>query len=219
MKIGKVFNVPIMIHWSVLIIFFIFIMPVFINESMINGFIQFFLYCSIYFFVTCHEFGHILMARKFGVNTKSITICAIGGIAYLEKMPEKPFQEFMIAIAGPAASIALGLLFLGICVISKNTLVVSVFHYFSVINFVFTIFNIIPLYPMDGGRILRSLLQMIIKDRMIATKISLWISYIFLLMMAVVASTGVYMLFIITIFLYFAGKSEYGNLIFQKIQR
>lgn len=127
----------------------------------------------IFVIITMHEYGHALMARRFGVKTHDITLLPIGGVARLEKIPQNPVQEFLIAIAGPAVNVALAILcFLYLLVanpsatlssdvIPDNLLQVSLMQRLMLLNIWLVIFNAIPAFPMDGGRVLRSLLAML----------------------------------------------------------
>ena len=116
--------------------------------------------------VLLHEFGHILMARRFGVRTPDVILLPIGGVARLERLPSEPKQEFLIALAGPAVTLLLAvLLFLGIVASGGSPgfrdpelFDVPFFTQLFWANVILLIFNLIPAFPMDGGRILRALL-------------------------------------------------------------
>ncbi len=115
--------------------------------------------------VVLHEFGHALAAKSFGINTPDITLLPIGGVARLERMPEEPKQELVIAVAGPAVNvvIALGLFVAGGSF--NNPFVnpgaperVGLVSQLLIINVLLVAFNLLPAFPMDGGRVLRALL-------------------------------------------------------------
>ena len=110
--------------------------------------------------VVLHELGHSLVARRFGFATESITLWFLGGVSALAEIPEDWRQEFLVAIAGPLVSIALGVICYGILVILPAGLdaVRFIVAYLSLLNIVLALFNLLPGFPMDGGRILRSLL-------------------------------------------------------------
>ena len=118
--------------------------------------------------VLLHELGHALMARRFGIRTPDITLLPIGGVARLERIPDKPKQELLIAVAGPLVNvlIAMGLiLFVNVrAQLSDlgdiNTPRIGMTAKLASVNIFLALFNLIPAFPMDGGRILRALLAM-----------------------------------------------------------
>jgi Zn-dependent protease/CBS domain-containing protein len=126
--------------------------------------------------VVAHEFGHIFTARAFGVQTPDVTLLPIGGVARLERIPEDPWQEFLIAIAGPLVNVAIALVLMAFAgaTIGSGMAVedgkVSLVDRLAATNLFLALFNMIPAFPMDGGRILRALLWKMRGDRFGATK-------------------------------------------------
>jgi Zn-dependent protease/predicted transcriptional regulator len=122
----------------------------------------------VFLCVLLHEFGHALAARRYGIRTPDITLLPIGGLARLERIPENPVQELVIAIAGPAVNVAIaaGLwAFLGVTnAIPHPTMIehvgVSLPVKLLAVNITLIVFNLIPAFPMDGGRVLRAVLAM-----------------------------------------------------------
>jgi len=116
--------------------------------------------------VLLHEFGHIFTARKFGVSTPDVILLPIGGVARLERIPEKPGQEFLIAIAGPAVNLAIAAVLVLVAgahfnlaqIASIESSNMSLVQRLAVVNVFLALFNLIPAFPMDGGRVLRALL-------------------------------------------------------------
>lgn len=114
--------------------------------------------------VLLHEFGHVLAARRYGVTTPDIILLPIGGVSRMERIPEKPSQELIVALAGPAVSVAIaGLLYLGLGEFSVPTSTeistdMDILERLAYVNFFLALFNLIPAFPMDGGRVLRALL-------------------------------------------------------------
>ncbi|MFZ7126863.1 MAG: site-2 protease family protein [Desulfobacterales bacterium] len=123
---------------------------------------------AIFLCVTLHEYGHALTARRFGVRTKDIILLPIGGVARLERIPNRPFEEFWVALAGPAVNVIIAiLLFVWLHLTSSMAPVENLsvaggpfLERVLMVNVFLVVFNMIPAFPMDGGRVLRSLLSL-----------------------------------------------------------
>ncbi|TRX03456.1 site-2 protease family protein [Flavobacterium gawalongense] len=182
-KLGKVAGIGIFIHWtfSLLILFIIYInYKSGQNTEQIIWSVAFIL--CIFITVLLHELGHALAAKNYNITTKDITLLPIGGLARLERIPEKPSEELIVAFAGPLVNITLAFI-TGIFITIPDTseqLMAELSHginannfflNFFLINFWLALFNLIPAFPMDGGRILRALLSFKLQ-RHVATRIS-----------------------------------------------
>jgi Zn-dependent protease/CBS domain-containing protein len=163
--------------------------------------------------VLAHEFGHIFMARRFGVQTPDVTLLPIGGVARLERIPEEPFQEFLIAIAGPAVNVVIALalmLFAGADLGSRSLAAVessqiSMVDRLASVNLFLAVFNMIP--ALDGGRVLRAVLAIKLGFTR-ATEVAATIGQWFAFALGFVGLFSNPMLIFIAIFVYLAAASE-----------
>jgi Zn-dependent protease/CBS domain-containing protein len=164
--------------------------------------------------VTLHEFGHILVARHYGVQTPEVTLLPIGGVASLESMPEKPSQELAISVAGPLVNVAIAiLLFLILGKIEPDYMMrlddthISLLARLAAANLVLVVFNLLPAFPMDGGRVLRALLAMRF-GAVKATQIAATIGQALAFALGFLGLFGNPLLIFIAIFVYIAAAGE-----------
>lgn len=165
-KLGRFAGIDVYIHATFLLLIGFYGMTYWSNggvNAMIEGLV---FILALFGCVVLHEYGHALMARVYGIPTRDITLYPIGGVARLERMPEKPRQEFWVALAGPAVNVAIAVM-LGLWLWLTNTFVPlsalgltsgSFLERLMVVNLSLVAFNLIPAFPMDGGRVLRALL-------------------------------------------------------------
>lgn len=168
--------------------------------------------------VLLHEFGHIFAARRYGVKTPEVTLWPFGGIARLERIPEKPSEELVVALAGPAVNVVIAavlLLFLGGNVgvehiESIENPQVSLLAKLAAANVFLVVFNLIPAFPMDGGRVLRALLAMRMSHAQ-ATQTAASIGQGLAIGLGVLGIFGNPMLIIIAVFVFLAASGEAGQ--------
>lgn len=167
----------------------------------------------VFLCVTLHEFGHIAMARRFGVKTPRVILSPIGGIAAMERMPEKPGQEMLVAIAGPLVNVAIALLLVMVSGMGLNPAATIDFEHATlaqrllVVNVMLVAFNMIPAFPMDGGRVLRAALAMKM-DAPRATALAARIGQGFAVVFFVLGLLWSPMLMLVGIFIYLAAGAE-----------
>jgi Zn-dependent protease len=153
-RLGEIFRIPVYLDWSTIFLALMFLQS---GSVLFALGLTIILLASIIF----HELAHSLTARCFGYETRDITLTVIGGCASLERMPSKAWQEFLTAAAGPASSIVFGIV---LCILASFTprgnMLGDVLYCGGLINYGLALFNLLPGFPMDGGRIFRSALRL-----------------------------------------------------------
>lgn len=169
-RILTVWGIPIKIHISLIVLLVIFGLPMLFRGGAVGLALLLYLEVAIFTSIALHELGHSFVAIRKGCRVREITLMFIGGAAQMEEIPKKPGDEFQMAVAGPAVSIAIGLVcwFLGGLVplqkwlwplpfVSKE-IPCNLLQLPGLINFGLAFFNLLPSFPMDGGRVLRAAL-------------------------------------------------------------
>lgn len=166
--------------------------------------------------VVAHEFGHALMARRFGIRTPDITLLPIGGMARLERIPEDPWQEIWVAIAGPAVNVVIWAVLTLVFGTSTSAAALAeldntahgFFERLAAINLFLVVFNLIPAFPMDGGRVLRAVLATQI-NRVRATRIAASAGQMIAFLLGFLGLTsGNPLLLLIAVFVFLAAMAE-----------
>lgn len=164
-KLGTFTGIGIYVHWTLLVMFAgLFLFYLYNGASVAAALAGIVLVGTLFGCVIIHELGHALAAKHFGIRTLDITMYPIGGVARLQGIPREPRQEFLIAIAGPAMNLAIaGVLFvvnvatgrplLPGAILAEATNVLGMLMW---MNLALVGFNMLPAFPMDGGRVLRA---------------------------------------------------------------
>jgi Zn-dependent protease/CBS domain-containing protein len=164
LRLGSVSGIDIYVHWTFLILLLWILMSYLVQgETLALAARALALITAIFGCVVLHELGHALTAQRFNIQTRDITLLPIGGIARLERIPSNPYEELVVVAAGPAVNLVIAAaLFLFLFVTHQFELSVRPYHSFLTqimwVNISLLVFNLIPAFPMDGGRILRALL-------------------------------------------------------------
>jgi len=226
----KLFGIEVRVHWSFVLIlaYGAFAYSSGAANVLIGALYGILVILLLFVCVTLHEFGHALVAKYYKVNVPHITLLPIGGVASLERMPDKPLQEFLIAIAGPLVNFVIAVLLFPLLLLLRgfqtgsltynnvgefiNQIqspgVVNLLVYLVVTNLALGIFNLLPAFPMDGGRILRALLAMAIAY-VDATRIAVFVGRIMAALFALwgILNGNIFLL-LIAFFIYVGGGSE-----------
>ena len=222
-KLGSPFGISVYIHPAFWLLPIFYLFSNLRATSLFHSILEVALLFAVFFCVILHEFGHALAARMFGIQTRDITIYPMGGVARLERMSEDPFEELVIALAGPAVNLVIFFLLLPICIhfsatpfdfenlTPPNNLSGSLNHYLQMLmlsNLGLLIFNLLPIFPMDGGRVLRALLNLAVgfSNATIASVFLGNLGAIVLVFLGLFSSN--YILVLLALFVFIAGRQE-----------
>lgn len=172
---------------------------------------------AVFATVVLHEFGHALTARRFGIRTKDITLLPIGGIARLERMPDKPREQLLVSVAGPAVNVAIALALFGVLHLVGGPVAFesirhvggSILTQLMWVNVSLAVFNLLPGYPMDGGRILRALFAMRMAPER-ATQMAARIGQGVAVLLGIVGLFGNTFLMVVAVFVWLGARAEYS---------
>ncbi|WP_299990170.1 site-2 protease family protein [uncultured Pontibacter sp.] len=224
LNLGRIAGIKILVHWTFLILIgWIVFSEMQRGSDMTTTLLSVAFVMTIFLCVVLHELGHALTARRYGVSTKMITLLPIGGVASLERIPENPKQELMIAIAGPAVNVVIAFV-LWLILPSLNEIPGEEFftritpanflYLLFFVNLMLVIFNAIPAFPMDGGRVLRALLAFKL-GRVRATQIAANLGQMLAIFFVFIGFFYNPFLILIGIFVFFGAWSE--NMIVQHL--
>lgn len=218
LRLGKAFGIPISIHWTfLLLVGWILFSNLRQGYSLQESGMAVLFVLILFGCVILHELGHALAARRYGIQTKSIVMLPIGGVATLEKMPEKPFQELVVALAGPAVNVVIASALAGVLIGTGRQLLPTTAGYSELANFMpsllvvnlfLAFFNLLPAFPMDGGRVLRAALSFKF-SRVRATQIAVRIGQAMGVLFIIAGIFGNPFLVLIAVFIMFGAQTEY----------
>jgi Zn-dependent protease len=228
-KLGTAFGIGLYVHWSFLLAPALVLMNKW-GHGLEAALLAVGVVLAVFGCVLLHELGHALMARRFGIGTRDITLYPIGGVARLERMSESPGEELAIAVAGPAVNVVIaaglyaGMSLAGLAptvdILQYGTLGSVFVTLLLTANVWLVLFNMIPAFPMDGGRVLRSLLALGM-GRLPATELAATVGTVFaaLFVLGGLFVLGTPMLALVGVFVYFAGQQELAMVRHQAYRR
>jgi Zn-dependent protease len=219
MRLGSLAGIPVYIHATFLILLLWIALSYWRAEQSLVavvhglGFI-----IALFACVVLHELGHALTARRFGIRTRDITLLPIGGVASMEKMPDDPKQEILVALAGPAVNIFIAAVLWLWLSLQGNTPTAGVsallqgnmLQQLLALNLFLALFNLLPAFPMDGGRVLRAVLALRM-DHLKATRSAAAIGQAFALWLGLVGLLYNPFLLFIALFVWIGAMAEAGS--------
>ncbi|MEZ5040855.1 MAG: site-2 protease family protein [Saprospiraceae bacterium] len=233
LKIATIWGIPIRLHWTFVLVLGWLLYLGIPSRHLFQGGRAFWLFISVFsvfFCILMHELGHAFMAKRYGVRTLQIMLSPIGGQAILERMPKQPMKELMVALAGPLVNIFLGLLATPFLWLVPPQQLAHLPHFilnpngntflrladderfiigFVVLNFLVAIFNLLPAFPLDGGRILRSLLSLRM-NKLGATRIATFLGQGFAGVIVVFSLSNYnWLMAVIGLFIFISASMEY----------
>ncbi len=218
-RLGRLFGIDVFVHATFVILLAWVGMSHYLREGNVHGAlvgVAFIL--AVFGTVVLHEFGHALTARRFGIATKDITLYPIGGVARLERMPEKPGQELLVALAGPAVNVVIAVVLVAFLRASGRPLFLTeqsitgggpFLTKLLWVNVTLAIFNLLPAFPMDGGRALRALLALR-GDYLRATRTAAWIGQAMALLLGLFGLFSNPLLVFVALFVWIGAAAESG---------
>jgi Zn-dependent protease/CBS domain-containing protein len=219
-KIGRAFGIDVKVHWTFFLLLAFFAYAGYQGSgSALNALVTALVIVALFVCVVLHEFGHSLVAQRLGIETQDITLLPIGGVARLKSLPERPMDEVKVAIAGPLVNVVLAPIFFAIALLlgaspldpadllEGGNSVGQIFAYLGLINVGLVVFNLIPAFPMDGGRVLRGLLATRL-GAVRATDISSAVGQVFALGFFLVGLLSNFLLALVALFIFFGATGE-----------
>ncbi len=214
-QIGKLFTIPIRLHATFLLLLFFISIFGFRHAGISGAVFGMTSIVFIFFCVVLHEIGHSLMAIHYGIEVKDIVLMPIGGVSRMEEIPEDPRKEITISVVGPLVSFGLAFVFFLLTKMRGQSIAVGGLSLFNGnlianlfwINLILGGFNLIPAFPMDGGRVLRGILSTTM-DSLKATKIAVSVGQVFAILLFFFGIFFNWWMALIAIFIYLGAEGE-----------
>jgi Zn-dependent protease/CBS domain-containing protein len=217
-KVGSLAGIGVYVHWTFgLLIGWVLLVHLSAGHSLGEAFASVVFILTLFLCVVLHEFGHAFAARRYGIATRDITLLPIGGVARLERMPEKPAQELVVALAGPAVNFVIAALLLaGLAAtgayaegVALRPLAGSFWERLLAVNLLLAVFNLLPAFPMDGGRVLRAVLAVRLGRRR-ATRIAARVGQGAAVVLGLLGLLANPFLVVLAVFVFIGARSEAG---------
>ncbi len=214
-KIFSVFGIPVELHITFLVLMLLIYIVAFFKIIPSINLLTAVLITLVFATVVIHELSHSYLAKRYGIRIERIVLLPIGGLSEMEEIPKDPAQELRIALAGPVSNLVIALISYIVLIIFGSFLSIvlsGALYYFIIVNLLLGLFNLLPAFPMDGGRILRAFLA----ERMSfikATKLAASIGKQFAIIMAVIGVFFNFLLILIAIFVYIGADAEYKSVV------
>lgn len=222
LKLGKYYGTEVQIHWT----FFLLVIWIVLSEILSGSSVDRVLFnlqfiLAVMICVLLHELGHVFVAKKFGIKTRKMVLLPVGGISTVEKPTNSPKEEFLITIAGPLVNLIIAIILffaipvtdyvslnLGEYFTALNDFSARTFLFFLfIVNLALAVFNLIPAFPLDGGRLLRAVLDIKL-TRVKATRVATTISHIIAVILLMVGLLFNPILVFLSLFLLIGSFSE-----------
>jgi Zn-dependent protease/predicted transcriptional regulator len=221
-RLGEWFGIEVKVHWTFfLLLGFFGVLGFMRSGSLLGAVLIAGLILLLFVFVLLHEYGHALVSRRLGYEVEDIILLPLGGMARLREFPEKAVDELKIALAGPPVNLALAAVFYGVAYLGYGLSPLAVpepgavegsagyfFSYLGLVNLILAAFNLLPAFPMDGGRVLRAFLSTRM-DRVRATDIAATVGQTFAVLFFVVGLLSLnVILTLVAVFIFLAAAGE-----------
>lgn len=224
-RVARVAGIDLSVHWTFVALLAWVVLSALSQGGGSYAIREFILAIALFGCVVLHELGHALAARYFGIATLGITLLPIGGVASLERIPRKPLHELAIALAGPAVNVALLLLLVptwlafqltGLSVHASSFFANGLLERLLFVNTMLIVFNLLPAFPMDGGRVLRAVLAWR-GDYVRATRYATRAGQAVAILLACFGLLWNPMLILIALFVAVAGEAEYQHVLAERM--